>query len=89
MSVVCGGLSILSEFCQFGVFVDDSTTCSGATVCWSGRGKFRIIFALILTGSNMSVVSICLHSDLASASSRGGMVGEGIGSLGSLLSVWF
>ena len=37
MSVVCGGLSILSEFCQFGVFVDDSTTCGGATVCWSGR----------------------------------------------------
>ena len=61
----------------------------GATVCWLICGKFRPVFALISTGSNVSAASISLRSDFAVASSRGGMVGEVIGFLCSLLLVWF
>ena len=52
---------------------------TGGTVCWSICGKFRPVFALISTGSNVFAASISLRSDFAVASSRGGMVGEGKG----------
>ena len=80
---------MLVAFCRLGVFVDKSATCGGATVYWSICGKFLPIFVFFSTGSKVSAATISLRSDFAVASSRGGMVGEGIGSLCLLSLVWF
>ena len=92
MSVVCDRLlffwdfalsgcsASLSDFCRFTPFVANSATCGSTVVCWLRRGKVRISFARISMGSNISVVPISRYSNLASASSRGGIVGDGNGS---------
>ena len=67
------------------MFVDKSDTCGGATVGSSICGEFRLSFALISTGRKASAILYVF----AVAFSRGGMVGEGIGSLCLLSLVWF